>query len=166
MRHGYIAVVLALLGCASADQLVGPWSKVADQNWSEMRSGRAESCIPRVSEIQEPIFPGAEVAFIFWAKKSPHCDSMVDTRKSELELNMVTTAQMDEVVQWYATRLGGFRRYGYPNEKGVIFVNGGPADFSWERDKKRVSFIYIGEALDGWAQLGYRTSIDIVHPKP
>jgi len=168
MRHGLVSMLVPVLAaCAAQNTPVGPWSRLTDemQEKDEFRSERPESCIPSVSEIEEPIFPGAEVAYVFSSRKAPHCDRALDMRKSELELIMMTTVQMDEVVQWYAARLPGYKRYGYPGGKGVIFVNGGPNDFSWERDKERVPYLYIDEPMGVWAQLGYRTTIDFIRPK-
>jgi len=168
MRHGCIAIlVLALVGCATPNMPVGPWSRVPQGDVdSSFASMRAEFCIPKVSEIRNPIFPKAEVAWIQWSKRVPHCDVVAQRSSDKFQLIMMTTAPQEEVVQWYISRLAGFNKY--PAKNGVLFVKGEPMDFSWERYVLRlpVPFISIGSPGDLWKQLGYQTSIDLGQREP
>jgi hypothetical protein len=168
MRIARCLPILVLFGCATADGPIGPWSRVPTggpgEGKSEFASMRAGYCVPRVSEVERPIFPGAELAWVEWPKKAPQCGPAAPPGGGRLELILVTAAPQDEVVQWYASRLAGFNRYAAGNS--VIFVKGEPADFSLERDAGRVPYVWIGDPGERWTRLGYRTSIDIGQPAP
>ncbi len=167
MRRRLLSIlVLALAGCATPDAPVGPWSRLPPANGDTyMESIRAEQCIPRISDIGLPIFPDAELVWIEWSRRVPHCDAADPQSPRQLEFIMMSTAPQEEVEQWYGLRLPAFRKYPAQmpgsNGRGVIFVKGAPADFSYARDIPHLSapHVAVESTLMPYRQIGYRTVI-------
>jgi hypothetical protein len=161
--------LLALPGCAALDFPIGPWSGLAPDGNSdnaEFIALRGSYCLPRPSEIGSPVFPGAEVFWISWSKRVPHCDAKEQPGGERFELILVSDAEPEKVVAWYLARLPGFARY--PAADGVVLLPGAGRDFLWERDLSRlpVPYVLIAGLGDAWRKIGYRTSIDIGRPDP
>lgn len=161
--------MLALSGCAALDFPIGPWSALAggdaagNAEFDALRSGY---CLPRPAEIGSPVYPDAEVFWIGWSKRVPHCDAPEQAGGERFELILVSAAAPEQVLAWYRERMPDFAPY--PAADGVILLQGAGRDFLWQRDLASLPLPYVlvtglGEA---WKKIGYRTSIDLGRPGP